>query len=231
MRIAHRVMASLFRWRPTLGFRIRDIRNHAIVKDARFLRYYQTIYEEHSALLTIRELYNLFLFAQRAMSVPGDFAELGVYKGGSAWLVGQIKDDRPLHLFDTFEGLPDVDSSRDTHHRRADFADTSLTTVRLRLEGVSNVQYHAGFFPQSVAGREAMFQRFAFVHLDVDLYQSTLDGLRFFWPRLSPGGILISHDYQSLTCPGVRAAFEEFGQAPIPIWDTQAMLIKPLSVA
>ena len=49
---------------------------------------------------------------------------------------------------------------------------------------------------------------FSFVHLDVDLYQSTKDGLAWFYPRLNRGGILISHDYSN--ADGVRKAFDEF---------------------
>src|SRR2546430_11261444 len=45
-------------------------------------------------------------------------------------------------------------------------------------------------------------------HIDVDLYTSTLACLEFFYPRLVPGGILLSHDYSLLT--GVKAAFTEF---------------------
>ena len=48
----------------------------------------------------------------------------------------------------------------------------------------------------------------SFPDLDVDLYESTLEGLKFFYPRMSRGAILISHDYQSAT--GVDRAFSEF---------------------
>ena len=33
--------------------------------------------------------------------------------------------------------------------------------------------------------------------LDADRYQATLDGLDFFYPRLSPGGFIFVHDYHS----------------------------------
>jgi O-methyltransferase len=230
-RLAHRIMASVMKRRPALGFRIRDIRNHVITQDVEFLRLYQQIYEGHFALLTLRELYNLYVLAKLASTIPGDFAEVGVYKGGSAWLVSHVKGEKPFHLFDTFEGLPEVDASRDTHHRKADFAETSLASVQTRLAPFHQIRLYAGFFPASIRGHESDLSRFAFVHLDVDLYQSTLDGLRFFWPRMSPGGLLISHDYAAATCPGVRQAFDEFfadtGERPIPLWDTQALVIKP----
>ncbi len=51
-------------------------------------------------------------------------------------------------------------------------------------------------------------RRFSFVHLDVDLYESTLAGLEYFYPRLIPGGVILSHDYSILA--GVKKAFEDF---------------------
>jgi len=61
-------------------------------------------------------------------------------------------------------------------------------------------------FPDSAAGLGHL--RFSLVHLDVDLYESTRRSLEFLYPRLSPGGILLSHDYSSE--PGVRMAFDSF---------------------
>ena len=71
-------------------------------------------------------------------------------------------------------------------------------------------------------------RRFSFVHLDVDLYQSTLDCLNFFYPRLSLGGIIISHDYT--TAEGVDLAFDEFfsnkPETPMELIGYQVMVVK-----
>ena len=76
---------------------------------------------------------------------------------------------------------------------------------------------------------EALTNRiFSFVHLDVDTYESTRDALQFFYPRMSPGGFLISHDYLNAT--GVRRAFDEyFADKPEPIVriaETQCLIAK-----
>jgi hypothetical protein len=69
---------------------------------------------------------------------------------------------------------------------------------------------------------------FSFVHLDADLYDSTIAGLQFFYPRMFPGAILICHDY--LTAEGVNAAFTEFFAAnPEPVIELtgyQCMVVK-----
>jgi hypothetical protein len=51
---------------------------------------------------------------------------------------------------------------------------------------------------------------FAFVHVDVDLYQPTRDSLEFFFPRLAAGGALVVDDYNWARFPGARTAVDEF---------------------
>ena len=82
-----------------------------------------------------------------------------------------------------------------------------LDSIREYLAGFPNVEYHVGFCPDSVRG-VLDDTRFCFVHLDLDLYSSTKQCLEYFFPRLVPGGILLSHDYSMLD--GVRQAFDEF---------------------
>ena len=66
-------------------------------------------------------------------------------------------------------------------------------------------------------------ERFAMVSLDTDLYQPTLEGLSYFYPRLSPGGYMILDDYNSPQFPGVGRAVQEFcdreGVSVIPLCD------------
>ena len=50
------------------------------------------------------------------------------------------------------------------------------------------------------------------VSLDVDLEESTLAGLRYFYPRLTAGGYLLLHDCLSPALPGVRAALRRYEQ-------------------
>ena len=42
----------------------------------------------------------------------------------------------------------------------------------------------------------------------MDCYESTKQCLEFFYSRMSPGGIILSHDY--MTAPGVKKAFDDF---------------------
>ena len=51
-------------------------------------------------------------------------------------------------------------------------------------------------------------QAWAFVHLDLTLYEATLAALRYFYPRLAEGGVIICDG--SAFCPGVQRAVDEF---------------------
>ena len=53
-------------------------------------------------------------------------------------------------------------------------------------------------------------ERFCLVSLDVDFGASTLAGLRWFWPRLNPGGYLLLHDWANPQLPQVAQALAQF---------------------
>jgi O-methyltransferase len=150
------------------------------------------------------ETYSIYSAVQQTAKVPGCIAEVGVFQGGSSRLICAAKGDREFHLFDTFAGLPEA-SEHDPLFQKGGFAG-SLDGVKKALQGYSNLHFHQGLFPASAAGLENL--RFSFVHLDVDLYQSTKDGLEWFYPKLNRGGMLISHDYPE--AKGVVKAFQEF---------------------
>jgi hypothetical protein len=156
--------------------------------------------------------------------VEGDLAEVGVFRGTSAKVICEAKGDRPLHLFDTFEGLPPT-SKFDSGFQAGQYA-CSLDSVRDYLKDFPNVQFYKGYFPMT--GEPIKSRGFSFVHLDVDLFESTVAALEFFYPRMNPGGILISHDYVEFA--GVRRAFDGFfehkSEPVIELSGNQCLVVK-----
>lgn len=65
-----------------------------------------------------------------------------------------------------------------------------------------------GWIPERFS--EVDDQQFCFVHIDVDLYQPTLDSLSFFYAHMNPRGIMLFDDYGFRSCPGARRAIDEF---------------------
>ncbi|HEY3331669.1 MAG TPA: TylF/MycF/NovP-related O-methyltransferase [Capsulimonadaceae bacterium] len=53
-------------------------------------------------------------------------------------------------------------------------------------------------------------ERFSFVHLDADIYESTVNGIEWFYPRTNSGGVIVVHDYASPITPGVTKAIDDF---------------------
>ena len=153
----------------------------------------------------------------------GDMAELGVYCGGTAKLFALLAPERCLHLYDTFEGIPE-DDQEPAGHKKGEFA-ADLEDVQNYLSG-ENVVFHPGTFPDT-----AVNGQFAFVHVDADTYQSTKAAIEWFWPRMTPGGILAFDDYDGENCPGVKRAIEEkLGGIDVQVNpdEPQAWVVKPL---
>ena len=137
-------------------------------------------------------------FARQCARLPGDFAECGVFKGGTAMLLAKTLQDcgqssKLLHLFDTFQGMPEHANQDASGHVQGDFNDTSLAAVQSRLTAYSNVCFHPGLVPDTLAA--VADRTFAFVYADLDLYRSTRDALDFFYERMIPGAVLICDDY------------------------------------
>lgn len=137
--------------------------------------------------------------------LPGDAAEVGVYRGGTAKLISYFARDTTLHLFDTFEGIPNDDNVEGGYHKAGDFA-CPIEDVRAYLDAFGIV-FHQGVFPYTAPESTT----FRFVHLDGDTYQTTQDAIAYFVPRMIPGGIITFDDYEWEHCPGVKQAIEEAG--------------------
>jgi hypothetical protein len=169
------------------------------------------------------ECVELYQAVRATDKVTGDMAEAGVYLGGTAALMLGASAKR-LHLFDTFEGLPHGEG--EVFHEGGWAG--SVAAVRSNLAAYSDrTEFHPGLFPGSAAGLEDL--RFSFVHLDLDLYDSTRDALAWFWPRMVSGGVLLSHDYP--LSDGVVRAFDEFfadrPETFLPLTGNQALAVKP----
>jgi O-methyltransferase len=155
--------------------------------------------------------------------IPGCVAECGVYRGQtliplSAHLRSSGSPKR-IFGFDSFEGFPTEELKEelsflgdggDMNKSEAGFKDTSFELVRQKLVlfGLEHVELHKGFFSDTLA--KCANETFSFVHLDCDLYGSYKDCLEFFYPRLSPGAVVLLDEYDDPPWPGCNKAVDEF---------------------
>jgi O-methyltransferase len=149
---------------------------------------------------TVRQLTKL------AAGVPGDTAECGVLEGSSSYLIASAFTDRTHHAFDSFAGCSQPTAGDGAYFTGGDLT-CGLETVQENLKSSPNVRLYKGWIPErfpAIADKQ-----FAFVHIDVQLYQPTRDSLEFFYPRMNKGGIIVCDDYGFTTCPGARRAVDE----------------------
>jgi O-methyltransferase len=189
------------------------------------LKFFLACLKERQCLLQPIEAAQLMLALEAVSKIPGDMAEVGSFEGVSAKLLATTDGRRTLHVFDTFEGLP-VPSEQDSKGFYRGQYRASEAEVRTYLQDF-NVRIYKGLFP-STAG-PITDKRFAFVHLDVDLYDSTKACLEFFYHRMAAGGIILTHDYAARK-EGVYRAFQDFfAEKPEPVVElggNQGMIVK-----
>jgi len=147
--------------------------------------------------------------------VPGAVAELGVFRGEFAAMINRAFPDRTLYLFDTFEDFPeehikrDADAGKATYSRER-FKNTSVEHVMGRMRHPDKVVVKQGMFPDTAA--DMTEKAFAFVSIDADLYTPIYEGLKYFYPLLSPGGYIFVHDYNNSFYAGSKEAVRQFAE-------------------
>lgn len=194
---------------------------------------FRTLYEGVASYTEVSpdRCYMLASLARYATHLHGDFAECGVYKGGTALLLSRVLDTtgKRLFLFDSFQGLPRGDQEKDKWFYEGQYAVDSVESVReLLIDFRHMIDIREGWIPETFAGLEN--RRYSFAHLDVDLYQSALDCCGYFYPRMVPGAVMLFDEYGFPAARGEKDAVDEFfadkPEAPIPFVTGQAMILK-----
>ena len=161
------------------------------------------------------EGYSKWIYEQ---NINGAVAECGVFRGDSAKYLNMFFSDRKLYLCDTYEGF-DIDDLQDEKENnkgsfqesrfldKAFFAGTSVELVMSKMPNKKQIVIKKGYFPSTMINVD---EQFAFVNLDMDLYIPMLEGLKYFWSKMSPGGCILLHDYFSKDFERVQDAVRDF---------------------
>ena len=152
--------------------------------------------QQIESLINPMAMKSLMYYASR--SPWGGIAEIGVYKGGSAWHLAHL--GRPLFLYDTFEGMP-VSGEHDTH-QLGHFSDCSAEAVQKLIPEAYVIK---GTFPDSIVDMPPL----GFVHADADQYETTKAILEQMPPRMMRGGMILFDDYGVSDCKGCTQAVHE----------------------
>ncbi len=132
-----------------------------------------------------------FLLDQYIKNKAINYLEFGVANGGSFywWLEHHKHPDSRFHGFDTFSGLPEdwgVFKKGDMNN-----GNEVLKTTDQRA------QFYQGLFQQTVPGFLKTFNNdnLTVIHMDADLYSSTLFTLTSFAPYLKKGDIIFFDEF------------------------------------
>lgn len=151
--------------------------------------------------------------------VKGDFIETGVWRGGACIfakaLFDMYRSDRKVWVADSFQGLPKPNAALYPEDEGDDLY--ALEQLRVSEEAVrenferfglldEKVVFLKGWFKDTLP--EAPIDRLSIVRLDGDMYESTMDGLKHLYPKLSPGGFLIIDDYGVI--PACKKAVHDY---------------------
>ena len=197
---------------------------------------FHELYERCRAytMTSIERLYALYKSVEYIVSanIPGDFAEAGVWRGGSCMLIADTllalgESSRRIFLFDTFAGHPRPDAEKDIdiwgnraidewqrttgddNHGQWAYVSLEEVQANLALTGYPSdkLVFVKGMVEKTVQNVDAK-GRLALLRLDTDWYGSTAAGLEHLYPRLISGGVLIIDDYGHYK--GQRLAVDEY---------------------
>jgi O-methyltransferase len=128
-------------------------------------------------------------------STPGVVLEAGCFKGGSTAKLSLATRliGRRLLVYDSFEGLPDVDEAEKDRFGKGEYTG-ALDEVKSNVAkyGALGVcEFVRGWFEQSMP---SLKDPVVVAFVDVDLRDSLETCLTYIYPRLVPGGAIFSHD-------------------------------------
>jgi O-methyltransferase len=201
-----------------------------------FEPWFQEIYAKvaSNTEVTPDRCYTLYKLCLHCLHLDGDLAECGVYRGGTAFLLARTISEHSgratrLHLFDTFAGMPAAADADPSPHKKGDFGDVSLESVRAYLTSFNDVSFYPGLIPDTF--QHITSQRFSMIHIDVDLYSSVRDCCEFFYPRLLAGGMMVFDDYglphyKDAAKKAVDEFFREKAESPVVLTTGQCFVIK-----
>jgi hypothetical protein len=192
---------------------------------ARCLERTSTAFTPYTVFQRFQTRRDLLRYFMATLDVAGARGECGTYRGATALLLCHAwRTARPgfdgagFYLVDSFSGtgqstahdlIPVREPGGATRMQpffTAGKTDVTADLVRGYFADFPKATICAGWVP-AVFG-QLPDSAWAFVHIDLTLYEATLAALRYFHPRLAAGGVVVVSG--TVFCPGVQHAVDEF---------------------
>lgn len=164
------------------------------------------------SLLDNGRIANLIKYSNYCAPLPGYLCEMGVYSGGSLEILAKYNPSKDIIAIDSFTGMPPVTEGID-YHKEHDFNMVDFAAISGYFKMMyPPVRIVKGMIPKVFEYFDE-HTRFAFTHIDLDLFQSIKDALDFVFPRTLKEGMILLDDFKVRSTPGCEKAIEDFFEA------------------
>lgn len=171
-----------------------------------------------SKILAHYELYKL------ASEIPGAIVECGVFKGISLSRFAMFRDlfgnpfSKKIIAFDTYGRFPKTKFTRDKEFRQKFIDEAGPQSISkeqmvkvLKRKGIDKfIELVKGDIVKTVPVYVESHPelRISLLNIDTDIYEPVVTILKYLYPRVTKGGVIIFDDYGAF--PGETAAVEEY---------------------
>jgi hypothetical protein len=182
-------------------------------------------------------VYVVLWCAEWAAQLPGHFVECGVNRGGfTRAILAHIpfeKAGKVYYLFDTFKGFEDafLTAGERTNVAKYHVYDECYEFVRQTFAPFPFIKLVRGPIPDTLSSVE--IESVAFLSIDMNCVTPEISAVRFFWPRIVAGGIIVLDDYGFSLHKEQKAAFDglakELNVSILCLPTGQGLIFKPIT--
>ena len=223
IRLRHRLLQRLSavdrpqEWQWTFnGDGLATIHNTDFLREAAFERAYERGMDTGSwkGGQPRFRVYTACWAALHTRHVPGDYVECGVNRGGMARAQMELLDfgnsSKCYWLVDTYRGFPEEQKALVSPGLPVDSYSECYRDVLKTFAPFPNARVVRGVVPEVLP--EVKASQICYLSLDMNCAEPELAALRFFWPRLSPGALVLMDDYAYNGFERQKKALDEFAR-------------------
>jgi O-methyltransferase len=210
--------------------------NSDFLRDKRFMRAYTAARQTGSFenWEVPWRIHVLTWAASQVQHLDGDFVECGTDRGGTAMAVIKYVEwplkDKNFYLLDTFSGL-DEDEARETESSVISYMnyDDAYEICKANFRDYSNIVLVRGTIPKTLPTVSS--RKVCYLHIDLNAAEPEAATLRYFWPKLVTGAMVIFDDYgwplHIEQKREIDRIIHEFGAQILTLPTGQGLIIKP----
>jgi len=149
------------------------------------------------------DIANICKFILDTENIEGDILELGTERAGLTIIIAhflkRINSKKIVYGTDTFEGQPYDDKYSCDNNKKGKGSEFDYNEIIEKIKKYKvndKIKLIKGLFEKTLYQQLAT-QKFSFVFVDCNLYDSTKFSLEFAYPRISNGGLIAFDEYES----------------------------------